>query len=595
MVKILLVAVNDVMAEGLRMLSASLKQHRHQPYIVFLQRNAFPYTDEKKYVDASKIIEAYDWVGIDAKGEAYRFCRGPELTAAEEKLFLSLIKDIKPDVIGFTVTSPFVKRIAYLSTLIKSKYNIPIIWGGPGATSDPTTCADYCDYVCIGEGENTIVDIAAKIDNKEDIKEVNNLAYLQDGKLVQNPLYPLIANLDELPMKDIYPKNKFLIQDDCLVSDFSEVSYTGGRRYHIMTSRGCPNSCTYCSENFVKTLYSHQKYLRRRSPANVIKELEKAKKMFNFPEVQFEDEVFSYDYKWLQEFGDLYKKRINKPFACYIYPNKHIERQLKLLQEIGLIFTCLALQSGSDRINREIFKRNFDKKLYLETAHMLKAMNIGYYVDVITYNPFETKKDLQDTLDVLMQLPKPFIMFCNKLYFIKGTEIHALVKDLTDIKKKGGETDEHSTLGAFRGPKARKEKPLVADRTFNYYSRLFFLAQNATTRNKNYELYFINKIRIFQYFPSLLTLWANIQQKVYISRFTVESTVKKFVSLPLLPLKIHDRVQGVEQRVQGVDQRVQGVEHGIYIFIPKILEDHVSLLEKRIAHLEALLSKSKKN
>ena len=491
MAKILLVSVNDVNAEGLRMLSACLRQNGHQPYIVFLQRNGFPLNYEKKYLEVRQQIEEDDWTGVDALGEAYRFCRGPDPNAAEEKLFLSLIKDIKPDAVGFTVTQPFERNIAYLSSLIKGKYNIPIVWGGPGPTTDPETCSNWCDFVCIGEGEKTIVDIAARIDNKEEIKEVNNLAYLQDGKFIQNPLYPLVSNLDELPAQDIDPKNKFLIEDDCLVSDFNEVSYTRNVRYHTMSSRGCPYNCSYCAENFMKELYSPQRYLRRRSPSNVIEELEEAKKIVNYQIVQFEDEVFSLNYEWLTEFGEMYKKRIGDPFFCNIYPNKNIEKQLTLLKEIGLFYTCLALQSGSDRVNKEIFNRPFDKKLYLETAHILKKLNISYYVDVITYNPFETRKDLQDTLNVLKQLPKPFAMFVNKLYVMKGTKIRDLVEDSKDWKR----------------------NKLVADRTFRHYSRLFFLTTNRTS----YVVYFAQKAIIFEYLPFLLnTLLRQVDRAIWV-------------------------------------------------------------------------------
>jgi len=479
MAKILLVSANDVNADGLRMLSASLRQNRHQPYIVFLQRNGFPFNYEKRYYDVRQRIEEGDWTGVNSEGQAYRFCRGPDPNAAEKKLFLSLIEDIKPGVIGFTVTQPFEKNIAYLSRLIKGKYNIPIVWGGPGPTTDPETCSNWCDFVCVGEGEKTIVDIAARIDNKEEIKQVNNLAYLQDGKFVQNPLYPLVSTLDELPAKDIYPENKFLIEDDCLVSNFNEISYTRNVRYHTMSARGCPYNCSYCAENFMRKLYSPERFLRRRSPSNVIEELEEAKKIVNYQIVQFEDEVFSLNYEWLREFGDMYKKRIDAPFACYIYPNKNIEKQLKLLKEIGLFFTCLALQSGSDRINREIFNRPFNKKLYLETAHILKRLDIGYYVDIITYNPFETRKDLQDTLNVLMQLPRPFIMYVNKLYPIKGTKIRDLVEDSKDWKR----------------------NKLVAERTFKHYTRLFFL----TTTLPRYVVYFAHKVKIYEYLPFLLT------------------------------------------------------------------------------------------
>jgi hypothetical protein len=114
----------------------------------------------------------------------------------------------------------------------------------------------------------------------------------------------------------------------------------------------------------------------------------------------------------------------------------------------------------------------------LETAHIIKRLNISYYVDVITYNPFETRKDLQATLDILIQLPKPFALFVNKLYVMKGVKIGALVEDSKD----------------WKGNK------LVAERTFRHYSRLFFLTTNRT----RYVVYFAQKAIIFEYLPFLL-------------------------------------------------------------------------------------------
>lgn len=280
----------------------------------------------------------------------------------------------------------------------------------------------------------------------------------------------------------------------------------------------------------MKKLYSPQRFLRRRSPSNVIEELEEAKKIVNYQIVQFEDEVFSLNYEWLREFGEMYKKRIDAPFVCYIYPNKNIEKQLTLLKEIGLFSTCLALQSGSDRINKEIFNRPFNKKLYLETAHIIKRLDIEYYVDIITYNPFETRKDLQDTLNVLRQLPKPFVMYVNKLYPIKGTKIRDLIEDSKD----------------------RKRNKSVADRTFRHYTRLFFLTTNRTS----YVVYFAHKAIIFEYLPFLLTAF----------------------------LKLVDRAI----KVRNVPKSAAA-----YIFFPKRLEERLSRLEQTVAELWALSSKKR--
>ena len=363
-----------------------------------------------------------------------------------------MIKEIRPDLIGFTVTTPLKRGCGEISKLIKSSYNIPIVWGGPDPTIDPESSLDYCDFVCVGEGEKTIADIATRIDSKRDIKEARNLVYRENGKFIRNPLYGLISDLDKLTFKDISPDNKILIDNNHLVRNFSEVSYTRNFRYHAISSRGCMFNCSFCCEEFYKKLYSPEKFLRRRSPSNVVRELKEARKIIHYKIVHFEDEIFSFDHDWLKEFKDIYKKEINVPIMCYIYPDQDIKRKLELLKEGGLIRTCLSLQSGSERINREIFNRPFNKYLFLETAQLLKTMGIDYYVDVITYNPFEDEEDLQATLDILNKLPKPSRLCVNKLYLSKGTKIYKLVKNLQD----------------------KKENKIVSDRVFNYYSRLFW-------------------------------------------------------------------------------------------------------------------------
>ena len=519
MARVLFVSVNDVNAEGLRMLSAILSKNGHQPYIAFLQRSGFPYSDTKKYIEASREVEEYDWTGIDAEGKLFRYSRGPELSAEEQRLFLSLIDKIKPDLIGFTVTQPFIRSIARLSRLIRDRFSIPIIWGGPSPTSAPRPCSEWCDFVCVGEGDKAIVDIAVRIDNGEDLREVNNMAYCQDGEFVQNPLHPLVDNLDELPFKDILPKNKFLIEDDHLISDFGEIGYTG--RYHTATARGCPYSCSYCSENYVKSLYPRLKYLRRRSPSHVIEELAEAKKTVYYRIVQFEDEIFSMNVEWLEEFVDMYRERIGVPFECYIFASNSIENQLKLLKKAGLFSTCLSLQSGSDRINKEVFKRHFDKKQFLETAHILRGLGIPFYVDIITYNPFETREDLQATLAVLLRIPGQFPLFVNKLYLIEGTTIHDSVlesKDSTDVDR-------------------------VADRTFRHYSRLF----HATGFYPKYMVYLAYKANIFEYSPFLLNLCIRLVRLAT----KVKNMPKAAVGYISLPRKLLGRISQVD--TQQVD------------------------------------------
>lgn len=423
MATILFISVNDVNAEGIRIMSACLKEKGHDAHIAFMQKNGFPHNTSPRYARAGRIIEPSDWVGIDETGREFRYARGPEISAGEMRSLFKLIRQIKPAVIGFTVITPLRKKIARISCLIKQQFNIPVIWGGIDASMYPEECLKHCDLVCVGEGERAIIGIAAAVDAGGDIRMVDNLVFRERGRLVRMPMSGLHKDLDTLPFKDIAPDNKYLIDGTTLIRSYKEVSYGGNWRYHANSSRGCPFSCSYCGENFYRALYAPHAFLRRRSPAHVVGELKAARSQLNMAAVQFEDEIFSMDIGWLKEFSRLYAKEIALPITCYIYPDKDIKEKLMLLKKAGVQSVCLALQSGSERVNREIYSRPFNKQLFTETAEQLKAMGISYYTDVITYNPLETETDLRATLDVIRKLPKPFGLCINKLYAAPGTAI----------------------------------------------------------------------------------------------------------------------------------------------------------------------------
>ena len=90
MAKILLISIYDFNAEGLRSLSAVLKNNGHQSYIVFL----------KRYNTGGHAAKG-DWTGIDSRGKAFRYARGSEISTTEKEILLSLIRDIGPQLIGF--------------------------------------------------------------------------------------------------------------------------------------------------------------------------------------------------------------------------------------------------------------------------------------------------------------------------------------------------------------------------------------------------------------------------------------------------------------------------------------------------------------
>jgi len=470
MANILFISINNINAEGPRLMSANLKHNKHSCNIIFLKKWVV-YSSAKKDDWSEE-----EWAGINEKGKEFRYAKGKDISSVEKKILLDLISKIKPDIIGFSVNTMLRDRISDITTLIKENFDIPVVWGGFESTVNPKVCLKYCDFVLIGEGDKAIIDIANSIDRKKPLKKVHNMAFLEKNKLIRNPLNSLTKDLNSLPYKDISPKGKFLVDNNTLISNFSELTYDGG--YHIASSRGCLFKCTFCSEHFFKNLYSNELFFRKRSVKSVISELKNAAKSVNYNHVYFWEAIFSYNYNWILEFKNIYLKEINKPFFCNLYPNKNTYELLPLLKETGLNFACLALQTGSNRINKDIFQRYYDKKMFLKVANRLKELKIDFYVDVITYNPFEEEEDLKATLNLLEEIPKPFSLSVNKLNVMNGCKI----KELIENKK----------------PKISNEK----NKLFNYYARLFWLTN--TSKHNSFFIKLFQRYKLFYKYPFLI-------------------------------------------------------------------------------------------
>lgn len=345
------------------------------------------------------------------------------------------VRETAPAFIGISLMSVEYYLARDLTEYLKSNFkSIPIIWGGIHPTISPETCLNYADYVCIGEGERTVFDLAEAIKSGRSLKTVNNLCYIENGQIKKNTLYPLIDNLDEMPFYDHLPVNSFIQEKNGKIAPinkkvFKQHARYRGTTYSILSSRGCPFSCTYCCNNFISNLYQTKK-IRRRSTENVIRELEKAVK--DNPEIEyinFQDDCFlACNDEYLKEFCKIYKARVDKPFVVRSIPIYITLTKIKYLKEAGLAWISLGLQSGSDRVCQEVYKRKSLKADFLKAARIIKDFNIAAFYDVILDNPFENEEDRLETMQTIIETPKPFYPQIFSLSLYLGTELYQRAK-----------------------------------------------------------------------------------------------------------------------------------------------------------------------
>jgi radical SAM superfamily enzyme YgiQ (UPF0313 family) len=194
--------------------------------------------------------------------------------------------------------------------------------------------------------------------------------------------------------------------------------------YLLACSRGCPFSCTYCCNSAFREIFAGAgSYIRKRTPENIIAELEYARENLDINFVGFRDEIFTQDKSWTTQICSLYKERIDLPFTCEVHPKTVDEELAGALTEAGLNTVVMGVQSGCERVRREVYDRHVSNKHILKAARALHEQKVQVYYDFILDNPYETRKDLHENFQLLLDIPRPNCLYLLSLVFFPKAKI----------------------------------------------------------------------------------------------------------------------------------------------------------------------------
>ena len=344
-----------------------------------------------------------------------------ELPMREEyEQLMKLIGDIDPDIVGISVRSPFLEIASEITRRIQEGLGKPVIWGGTHATVAPEQSIQVADIVCLGEGEEALVELAQKLAKNQSISNIENLWVRENGKILRNALRPLFKNLDLIPFPDYGDEDKYFIENDKILHHDPGLQVFN---LDIMTSRGCPYRCTYCSNSIFHELYRGKgKLVRQRSVSNVLDEMRVQKERFvNLKRIDFIDEVFSWDTEWVEAFAKEYKKDIGLPFHCMQHPSMTNKDIMAMLKDAGLERVEIGIQTGSERVRKEVFERHVSDEKLIKTSKIMSDLGIVPFYDIIVDNPFETYEDKENGLNLLLKISRPFYMHMFSLQYFPNT------------------------------------------------------------------------------------------------------------------------------------------------------------------------------
>jgi len=317
---------------------------------------------------------------------------------------VSQVKKINPEVIGITALSPYFLEMRSLSRHLQL-LKIPIILGGIHASALPELSMRECgaNIVVVGEGELTTLELMDKWQDNEARKKIKGIAYLEKNQFKLNLPREPILNLDELP----FPAWN-------LINPLKYPSIPHGHMIKrppvapILTTRGCPYSCSYCSST---QFWGHK--FRRRSAQNVGDEIEFLVQKFKIREIHIWDDNFTLQKKHVVEFcQEIFRRKLDLTFAC---PNgvriDSLNRDiLKLMRQTGFYALTFAIESGSQKI-----LNNANKKLDLKKIPKIAkiAKELGYILPsfFIFGLPGATYKTERMTIQLAKSLPLDSVGF----------------------------------------------------------------------------------------------------------------------------------------------------------------------------------------
>jgi len=325
-----------------------------------------------------------------------------------EDILVDTVSTFQPALIGcgclFSGNFPDVLKF---STLCKNRFkNIPIVIGGIHPTLYPyeilTNCS-FIDWIIMGEGEDTIVQLVKTIkSNRSDFDKIEGFAYRKNGKIFANPKTHFIENLDSIP----FPAYELINLKDYYVDTsnwYNPKKFPINTSLPIITSRSCPNRCTFCS--MYKVMGPGW---RARSPKNVVDEIEYLYNKYNHRHFSIMDDNFTLSKSHALEIcNQIIKRKLNIQFET---PNgvavTTLDKELlDAMVSAGLVRISLAIESGSDFIRNQIMLKHLSSKKIYEIARLTKKYKQLYVKAFFIIGlPEETKETLADTYDMIKKI-----------------------------------------------------------------------------------------------------------------------------------------------------------------------------------------------
>jgi len=319
-----------------------------------------------------------------------------------DKIIAAIPSESEIICISANFTSQHKVYVDLVSRLREAFPKKKLILGGNEATANFKRYLGIgANFVVLGESETTLLKLSKALSKSKpgSVSGIDGLAFMKNGKLVFRAKKECIKNLDQLP----FPNRRL----------FPLENYWKAKRSHgpvnkrftaIISSRGCPYNCSYCSSSVF-----WGRHWAARKPENFVKEIEECVERYGITEFEIEDDNLTLDIKRAKKIFELLKEKnlgITWTTPNGVRPEKLDMATLKLMKESGCKLIVLAPESGSQRILKDVYNKHIDLENIATVVRDCNTLGIKTTAFFVVGLPVETEQDRKQTKKYLKRLVK---------------------------------------------------------------------------------------------------------------------------------------------------------------------------------------------
>jgi len=310
------------------------------------------------------------------------------------------VENFKPDLIAMSTTEDMWELGTKLIESVEGyivRTQTPVLVGGVFATFAPELVIKHrlIDAVCVGEGENSLIDICNNLENGNTFEKVTNLwVKKKNGEIIKNPISNPV-DINQNPMIDVE-----LFEEARLYRPMAGKVY---RMLPVETIRGCPYKCTFCNSPNQVDLYKdlgNESFFRKKRMDLVHRELLWTKRELKVEYNYFWADTFlALSNREFDEFCEMYED-IRLPFWIQTRPETLTDKRIKRLAEVGLHRISFGLEHGNEEFRAKHLQRKFSNADIIEKLKIPKRYDIQFSINNITGFPYETRELAMDTVEL---------------------------------------------------------------------------------------------------------------------------------------------------------------------------------------------------